>query len=131
MTARWYEAYVIDCTDRFGAYGITGFAVADTQGPRLLDLMFSCRVQGKRVEHAVLGFLLRRFVTGRERDFYADYHRTRHNAAAGRVFEEMGFEERGERDGVLSLVFRLGREVLDEGIVRIRYEGGPVGSASE
>jgi FkbH-like protein len=116
------ETYVIDCEDRFGAYGIIGFAVADRREPRLLDLMFSCRVQGKRVEHAVLAFLLKRFVDGEGRDFWADFRRTAQNAAAGRVFEEMGFDAAGERDGALSLVFRRGHEVLDEGIVAIRAD---------
>lgn len=113
------DTYVISCADRFGAYGIVGFAVVDTNTPRLLDLMFSCRVQGKRVEHSFLAFLLKRYVTDSCRDFHATYRRTAKNAPAGKVFDEMGFESANDGDASL-LVFRYGREVPDEGIVQIQ-----------
>lgn len=35
---------------------------------------------------------------------------------------EIGFDSVGERDGVLSLEFRRGQEVLDGGIVAIRAD---------
>ncbi len=108
---------VIGCRDRFGDYGIVGFAVVDPQQPCLVDLMFSCRVQAKRVEHAVLTFLLERFAANGDVDFFAKYRRTERNAAAGKVFEEMGFEVAGESDGVLSLVFHGGRSIRNDGIV--------------
>jgi FkbH-like protein len=108
---------VIACRDRFGDYGIVGFAVVDTRQPCLIDLMFSCRVQAKRVEHAVLAFLLRRFAPNDTRDFFAKHRKTERNAAAGKVFDEMGFEAIGESDGVLSLVFRRGTALADDGIV--------------
>ena len=113
------ETYVIHCTDRFGDYGIVGFAVVDTRAPRLLDLMFSCRVQAKRVEHSILTFVLRRFIGETDRDFYANYRKTAKNAPSGKVFEEMGFELAEEKDGVSSLVFRRSREIPDDRIVRI------------
>ena len=68
MGSDFLETYVIDCSDRFGDYGIVGFGVVDIRVPLLLDLMFSCRIQGKRVEHAVLSFLLKRFVSGKKQD---------------------------------------------------------------
>src|SRR5207244_10136544 len=116
------ETYVIDCSDRFGDYGIVGFAVVDTREPRLLDLMFSCRMQSKRVEHAVLGFLLKRFGHAAKQNFYANYRRTTKNASSGRVFDEMRFEPVAEDDGVLSLVFREGRGILDDQIIKIRHD---------
>jgi FkbH-like protein len=125
MRSSFIETYVIDCTDRFGNYGIVGFAVVDIRVPCLLDLMFSCRIQGKRVEHAVLAFLLNRFVAGRNQDFYANYRQTPKNAVAGKVFEEMDFEGVAEHDGVASLVFRDGREILDDHIVKIKRVSHP------
>ena len=114
------NTYVIDCQDRFGSYGIVGFGVVDRREPRLLDLMFSCRIQSKRVEHAVLAFLLNRYLPEIDRDFHANYRKTAKNAPGGKVFEELGFEQVAELDGVLSLVFRRGREVPDDRIVEIR-----------
>jgi predicted enzyme involved in methoxymalonyl-ACP biosynthesis len=40
--------YLDTCQDRFGSYGIVGFGVVDRRGPRLTDLMFSCRIQATR-----------------------------------------------------------------------------------
>jgi len=122
LRSAYLETYVIHCKDRFGDYGIVGFAVVDTRVPRLLDLMFSCRVQGKRVEHAVLCFLLQRFVSGKAQDFYANYRKTAKNAPSGKVFEEMGFEFVAENEGVLSLAFRQGRDIVDDQIVRMTRE---------
>jgi len=133
MTSPSFETYVIDCRDRFGDYGIIGFAVVDIQQPRLLDLMFSCRVQAKRVEHAFLGFLLRRFVQGRKQNFHANFRRTSKNAQSGKVFEEMGFESLAESEGVMRLIFREGREISDDKIITIRRQGEtaePVNSRS-
>jgi FkbH-like protein len=117
------ETYVIDCSDRFGDYGIVGFGVVDTRAPVLLDLMFSCRIQAKRVEHAVLSFLLKRFVSGKKQDLSANYRRTPKNAPGGKVFEEMGFEQIADNEGVLSLMFRQGHEILDDQIIEIKAFG--------
>jgi len=120
MKSPFLETYVIDCSDRFGKYGIVGFAVVHTRESRLLDLMFSCRIQGKRVEHAVLSFLLRRSLSEKERDFYANYRKTSKNATSGKVFEELGFECVADNEGILSLVFRHGREIPDDQIIKIK-----------
>lgn len=113
------RAMVISGRDRFGDYGIVGFAFVDERMPALLDLMFSCRVQGKRVEHAVLAHLLNAYAANAGTDFYAHYRRTGKNAAAGTVFQEMGFKPAEERDGLSVLVFHGGQAIAEDGIVRI------------
>jgi FkbH-like protein len=123
MASRNLETCVISCNDRFGEYGIVGFAVIDLEKPALIDLMFSCRVQSKRVEHAVLTFLLQRFVTAEGNDFYANYRRTDRNAPSGKVFEEMGFESLSENDGVSLLIFRRQQQILDDNIVKVFAQG--------
>jgi FkbH-like protein len=119
LQTKFIESYVIKCTDKFGSYGTVGFAVVDTREPRLLDLMFSCRVQGKHVEHAVLAYLLKRFVQGLNRDFWANYRKTERNAPGGRVFDEIGFECIAETEGVSSLVFKKEGIILDEKIIAV------------
>jgi FkbH-like protein len=119
MGSTAHETYVIKCTDRFGTYGIVGFAVVAINEPRLLDLMFSCRIQSKRVEHAFITFLLKQFVASQSRDFLANYRKTAKNAPSGMVFSEMGFELVQETDGVLSLVFRKDRTIPDDGVIHI------------
>ena len=113
------KTFVIKCDDKFGSYGIVGFSVVDTGEPRLLDLMFSCRIQSKRIEHAFLSFLLAKFRGSKPGDFFANYRKNPKNAPSGKVFEEIGFANVSENDGVLSLVFRAGQAVPDDGIIAI------------
>jgi len=124
-TAGHLDTYVIGCQDRFGSYGIVGFSVVDRREPRMTDLMFSCRIQSKRVEHAFLGYLLRKYRNAGLPEFWANYRKTPRNAPSGRVFADLGMEEREERDGVTSLVFPGGREIPAEGVIQI-VELGPV-----
>lgn len=117
-----HKTYVMRCTDRFGSYGIVGFAVVDTREPRLLDLMFSCRIQGKRVEHAFLGHILGSHSRPVRRDFFANYRKTTKNQNSGKVFEEIGFEVVEEHGGLLSLKFPKSRSIPQEAIIQILVE---------
>jgi FkbH-like protein len=116
------QTYVMKCEDRFGSYGIVGFAVVDVNEPRLLDLMFSCRVQGKKVEHEFLSSLLREFRKNEGKTFYANYKKTAKNENPGKVFEEIGFMKGSEKDGVTSLKFDAAKGISCYGIVEIIRE---------
>ena len=52
----------VEVEDRFGAYGLTGVAIVRSTSTALhIDtLLLSCRVLGRKVEHALLGALARR-----------------------------------------------------------------------
>ena len=119
MATDYLDAYVIRCRDRFGSYGIVGFSIVDAREPRMIDLMFSCRIQAKRVEHAFLGFLLKKYVSARGTDFWADYRKTPRNAPSGQVFNDVGLTEICQDDGVTSLFFSKDRHVPDDGIISI------------
>lgn len=116
-----HETFVIRCTDKFGSYGIVGFALVNNSEPRLLDLMFSCRIQGKRVEHAFLAYLLDKYSRPERRDFFANYRQTKKNEKPGKVFEEIGFELVEELDCVRSLKFPKTRSIPQDSIIRV-YE---------
>ncbi len=116
------DTYVLSCEDRFGSYGIAGFGIVDNREPRLTDLMFSCRVQSKRVEHAFLGFILRKYMAMSGVDFHADYRKSPRNLPSGQVFADLGMEEVGIRDGVTALVFPKDKEIPDDAIIRITVE---------
>ena len=124
LDAAHLEAWVIDCEDRFGSYGTVGFALLDRREQRLTDLVFSCRVQGRRIEHAVLGHLLRRHHAAGGRRFSANLRATERNARGARVFEDLGFVLEGEREGVRSLVWSGATGPGDEGIVELGEGGG-------
>jgi len=53
------EKYVLKCSDRFGSYGTVGFSIVRRTAEEIavLDLMLSCRVQGKSIEQAFFSHL--------------------------------------------------------------------------
>jgi FkbH-like protein len=115
---RFLDTYVISCDDRFGSYGIVGFGTVDNREPRLMDLMFSCRIQAKRVEHAFLSYIINKYVaTGR--DFHANYRKTPRNLPSGQVFADLGMEETGLQNGVTFLIFPKNKEVPHDGIITV------------
>lgn len=113
------DTYVLECVDRFGSYGTVGFSVIDRREPRMIDLMFSCRIQSKRVEHAFLTAVLKRHRLQGGGDFFADYRRTDRNAPSGAVFTDFGFAEQEIVDGVTKLLFPIDREVLDDSVIEV------------
>jgi FkbH-like protein len=117
------DTFVLSCEDRFGSYGVVGFSIVDSREPRMTDLMFSCRIQSKRVEHAFLAWLVRKYMAETNKDFYANYRKTPRNAASGKVFADLGMEELEEREGVLSLRFAAGRELPDDRVIEITERG--------
>jgi FkbH-like protein len=119
MTDPMVDTYVLSVKDRFGSYGVVGFSIVDKNVPRMTDLMFSCRVQSKRVEHAFLTFLIKKYLELTGRDFEAVYRKTPRNAMSGKVFDDIGLHQVREADGVTLLAFSATGIVPDDGIVSI------------
>jgi FkbH-like protein len=119
LAAPFLDTYVLSCEDRFGSYGVIGFSIVDNREPRMTDLMFSCRIQSKRVEHAFMAYLIGKYIEESSSNFLANYRKTPKNAPSGRVFADLGMEEIAVKDGVTSLVFRKGRSIPDDGVIRI------------
>jgi FkbH-like protein len=117
------HAYVVDCKDQFGSYGTVGFCLVDRREPRMTDLMFSCRIQSKRVEHAFLSYLVAKYRGGGASDFHADCKLTPRNTTAARVFEDLGFDVAARRNGVTSFVLRRHQTIPDERIVKVVADG--------
>ncbi|WP_213806316.1 HAD-IIIC family phosphatase [Granulicella sp. dw_53] len=113
------ESYVLTCTDKFGSYGIVGFGIVDSRKPLLTDLMFSCRIQSKRIEHAFLSHIMKEYLSRDNKGFYANYRKTPRNEPSGRVFADLTMEDLGVVDGVTSLFFPADREVPHDGIIEI------------
>jgi FkbH-like protein len=83
----------IRCEDRFGSYGIVGFAVlrVEDMALRITDLMFSCRIQGKRIEHSFFAFLQQAAAQGGLARLVCRFKRSARNAPAAQVFADLGF----------------------------------------
>lgn len=115
----WLDTYVLEVEDRFGSYGMVGFCIVDSREPVMTDLMFSCRIQSKRVEHAFLAWLIQRYRGTPGRDVWARYRRTERNAPSGKVFADLGMEEVETVDGVSRLLFRKDAVIPEDGVVTI------------
>lgn len=119
------DTYVLSCRDRFGQYGVIGFSIVDRPRSKMTDLMFSCRIQSKRIEHAFLNYLIARYCAESGSDFYAIYRRTDRNAAAGKVFTDLGLVMLSEQGGVSQWAWHHDRPVFDEGVVHIQAHMHP------
>jgi FkbH-like protein len=128
LASPYLDTFVLSCEDRFGSYGVIGFSIVDRREPRMTDLMFSCRIQSKRIEHAFLASVIRRYVAETGKDFYADYRKTPRNAPSGQVFTDLCMEETETRDGILSLRFRKEREVPEDGVIDIILQDEMMGT---
>jgi FkbH-like protein len=118
----YLDTYVLACEDRFGSYGIVGFGMVDIREPRLTDLMFSCRIQSKRVEHAFLRCIVEKYIALTGKDFQANYRKTPRNAPSGQVFADLGMQETGLNDGVTSLTFPHDGRVPDDCIINVNIQ---------
>ncbi len=113
------DTYVIKCEDKFGSYGVVGFAIVDKREPRLTDLMFSCRIQAKRVEHAFLAYVIDKYTSEARPTLYANYRKSPRNEPSGRVFTDMGFHESRLLDGVSLLTITRDAVSSDDRIIRV------------
>ena len=90
------RAFTVRASDRFGNYGIIGLCVFDPDQSVILDLMFSCRIQGKLVDEAFVAWLGESTKGGRP--LRARYSQTRKNSPAREMLERNGFVP-GEMSG--------------------------------
>jgi len=122
MNSEKHHTYVVDCTDNFGSYGIVGFGIVEIDEPRLIDLLFSCRIQSKHVEHSIITYLVRKYNSNNTREFLVNYKKTEKNKSSGKVFYDLGFKDISEKNGISTLVFSKDSDLIDEGIVEVQFK---------
>jgi FkbH-like protein len=84
------------CADRWGDYGLIGFADLDLARGELADFFMSCRVQRKRVEHAAFAHMAGLLRATGASEFRVRFRATERNGASVRLLEELGFARDGE-----------------------------------
>jgi FkbH-like protein len=114
--ARW----TLRCLDRFGDYGLIGFVELDLQAGMLLEFFMSCRVQRKRVEHAVFAHMAEALRKRGHGEMRVRFRATERNGAAVRMLTELEFA-RGEDDEDGWTLWRrsLAEPFADSDIVRL------------
>ncbi|MDP3921299.1 MAG: HAD-IIIC family phosphatase [Candidatus Omnitrophota bacterium] len=113
------EKWVLSAADRFGDYGIIGFSVIDKKAAHITDLLFSCRVQMKRIEHAFLSHVLDKYRKAGAKHFKVTFYETKRNSHNAKVFDDLGFERVAAGDGVDSFQFLFDRGIPREDIVSV------------
>jgi FkbH-like protein len=111
----------LHCADRFGDYGIVGFASVDENGevPTAGDFVISCRVAQKQVEHAFF-----RWLAGREQKRGRSMLRarlvvTQRNGPLVRVFDELPFKRVAENGNGVRLEAEVQSLLPAEDIIEI------------
>lgn len=109
------------CEDRFGDYGIVGFASIDTSGvnPVVRDFVLSCRVAQKHVEHAFYGWLGNRMKQQGSTRLVVELIKSARNGPLVSVFKEMPFIAVDAEGDSLSLCLDLDTGVLSDGVVTV------------
>jgi len=116
-----FDSYCLDCDDKYGKYGTVGFAVVKNKEVLLIDLMLSCRVQSKRVEHAFMEFLLSHYKEQNHKVFSALYLQTDRNTKVGAVFGDMEFAEVENSSQERKFIFSLDNKINSDGVIRIYW----------
>ncbi len=121
------EAWTLRCSDRFGDYGLIGFAYGTPQTGHIRDFFMSCRVQRKRVEAAFFAWLASRSKAAGAEGMTMSYQKAARNGPALEMLEGLGFalSMSSDQTGTLSRNLELSFEGQD--IVRIDFNA----SASE
>lgn len=123
----------MECRDRFGSYGIVGFASVDLKGesPTARDFVLSCRVAQKHVEHAFYGWLASCMQERGARTLLLNLIKTDRNSPLLRVFEEMPFTQVSSAGQEVLLALDLTGKVDFDGVVAVDDSAFHAGGADE
>jgi FkbH-like protein len=93
------------CKDRFGDYGIVGFASVDetSSEPRLMDLVISCRVAQKMVERTLIEWLAERAKSKGQQVLNAELAKTKRNGPIRAILESLPFSIVEETEHVVKM----------------------------
>jgi len=124
------RAVTVRASDRFGNYGLIGLCIVDESQGLIAAMMFSCRIQGKLVDDAMLSWLEVSF--GDERPLRARFNATKKNTPAKQLLERTGFElETTDAQGEIWKKARRSRPLAEiETIVSVSAPGRALAEAS-
>lgn len=121
----------MQCEDRFGNYGIIGFASVERSLERIVvkDFVLSCRVAQKHVEHSFYGWLAQQAKYLKLKHLFAELVISPKNAPLAKVFGDLGFItiHNDDKRALLSLdieSMNFGKDIvvgLDSGSIPISF----------
>ncbi|SHN12355.1 HAD-IIIC family phosphatase [Roseibium suaedae] len=98
LASAQHESYLAAAADRYGDYGVIGFACLRYEGEIAVvqDLMLSCRIQGKGVEAALITVLAEKAKLRGAKQLTGLYRPTRRNGQISGVYQSLGFAQAGD-----------------------------------
>lgn len=118
-----YDHYCMECNDKFGDYGVIGFCLIDKEMARLIDLMFSCRVQSKRIEHAFLIFLMNRYKSFGFQYLEAEYIKSDRNQQAANVFTDLEFRKFRIENNKYIYRYNFEKKIAKNNLIEVIWQG--------
>lgn len=115
------SCFALKCSDRFGEYGIVGFAsvLHEEKSSLLMDFVISCRVAQKHVEHAFIQWLGEREKKRGGKLIFAELTITKKNGPLVKVFQELPFKVAEQTEKIVLYALDL-RTILDnQDIIKI------------
>jgi len=91
---------------------------------RLIDLVISCRVAQKRIEHAFMKWLADREIGHKKKGLETKLIKTERNGPLLRVFDELPFETLQENSEYVVMRMSLNARLQEEGIVNVQGHVG-------
>jgi len=100
-----YEKLLLRCADMFGSYGTVGFCLLEQRRGEIhvVDLMLSCRIQGKAIEPAFFAHLIAQHGGDSIERLRVTFTYTVRNSPAAQILDALGFQEDDELDHSLVL----------------------------
>jgi len=97
-----YEVYDLQLTDKFGDNGIVGLAIVEKRDSswRIDTFLLSCRVMGRTVETAFLGYIAEQARKAGIQNILGEYIPTKKNVPVKDFYDQQGFKRIKETDGM-------------------------------
>ncbi len=123
---------VLSVTDRYGDYGIVGFALLDMSTWTVESFFMSCRVQRKKVDHAFFDLLRRHAARAGRPGYSIAYRPSRRNEPSRVVLEdEMQLAWRAIEGDTRAFDVDISAAILESDIVRVDDRSGLTAAVSE
>ena len=118
-----YNCYSIKVSDKFGDYGLVGFAIFDTSDSVQLVLkhfVFSCRAARKKIEQSFFEYIIDKYKKQYQK-LVLICKKTEKNKLMQSVLEESGlFEKQELSDNSFLLTHEMSKKIIPQNIIKFQ-----------
>jgi len=113
LHSRKFNMMLIEASDRFGRYGSVGVVIIQVVQAGvwdIQDLMFSCRIQGKGVDEAVIIHLMQAARDEGVQKLFGNFRKTQRNRQFLNTYRRLGFGLQEQHENCYRYVFYPSRD---------------------